>query len=186
MFAIAFLPVILYLCLELVRRRPIQEVKMNHGSSFLIGVVFAWMIVVPTLIWLFVSHLGYWPIGRLWQGTLYLGTLMSLVGVWIRYSAISMLGRYYSRSVGIQAEHKLIQSGWYRWIRHPGYLGTLVTFVGFGLATGSWLSVLFNTSVFFIAYTYRIKTEEMALISHFGESYRHYQERTWRIIPFVF
>jgi len=152
---------------------------MNRASSVLIGAVFGWTIMVPIVLF-------FVPLFRLPQYTIILGTVISLLGVWIRYSAMTTMGRYYSRSIGIQAEHELIQTGWYRFVRHPGYLGTILTFIGFGLALESWLSLIFNTVLLLVAYAYRIKVEEAALISHFGDSYASYQKHTWRLIPFLY
>lgn len=180
MFLLSFVPVILYLFLEFVRREPIKEEKLNRGSSILVGAVFAWMIIIPTIIYLSVH------VWRLPSYAIVGGTLVGVAGVWVRYSAIAMLGRFYSRNVGIQEKHDLIRTGWYRFIRHPGYLGTLLTFLGFAFATESWLSVITNAVLFFVAYSYRIKVEETALASHFGDSYRRYQEKSWRLIPFIY
>jgi len=50
--------------------------------------------------------------------------------------------RFFSPVVRIQAErgHHLITGGPYRYIRHPGYVASLATCLGSGLALGSWLS----------------------------------------------
>lgn len=180
MLLIAFIPVLLYLFLEFARRDPIKEAKKNRGSSMLIGSVFAWMFIIPTIIHLFV-HVWVLP-----TYTIAVGVFISFGGVWIRYAAMAMLGRFYSRNVGIQEKHELIQTGWYRLIRHPGYLGTCLTFLGFALATASSLSVLFDGLLFFSAYTYRIRVEETALVAHFGDAYVRYQQKTWRLIPFIY
>ncbi len=171
---------ILYVFLESMRRAPVKEEKLNRGSSILIVAALTWMIITPTIIHLFVH------VWRLPPFAMIVGILVGIAGVWVRFSAIAMLGRFYSRNVGIQEKHELIQTGWYRFVRHPGYLGTLLTFLGFAFATESWLSVIINVVLFFIVYLYRIKVEETALVSHFGDSYRRYQEKTWRLIPFIY
>lgn len=50
------------------------------------------------------------------------------------------VNRFFSPVVRIQAErgHHVITAGPYRWVRHPGYLGSLVMCAGSGLALGSW------------------------------------------------
>lgn len=180
MFFLVYIPLVLYFLIEFMRCSPVKEEKQNRGSTFLIGVVFALMVIVPELIYPFVH------IWRLPHYALTIGIIVGLVGVLVRFSAVTTLGRFYSRNVGIQEKHELIQTGWYRIIRHPGYLGTLLTFLGYAIATQSVLSVIINMVLFFVAYSYRIRTEEAALVSQFGDSYRQYQKKTWRIIPFIY
>jgi protein-S-isoprenylcysteine O-methyltransferase Ste14 len=112
--------------------------------------------------------------------------MLGMFGLVIRFSAMRTLGRFYSRNISIQGEHKLIQSGLYRYIRNPGYLGTLVTYLGFAVSTSVWLSVLLNLGLFFAAYPHRIKVEEQALVSEFGNTYKNYMERSWRLIPLLY
>ena len=163
-----------------MRRSPVKEEKQDHGSTFLVGVIFALMVIVPETIYPFVH------VWRLPHDALTVGIFVGLVGVLVRFSAVTTLGRFYSRNVGIQEKHELIQTGWYRIIRHPGYLGTLLTFLGYAIATQSALSVIINVVLFFVAYSYRIRTEEATLVSQFGDSYRQYQKNTWRLIPFIY
>ncbi|MGH8160559.1 MAG: methyltransferase family protein, partial [Gammaproteobacteria bacterium] len=69
--------------------------------------------------------------------------------------------------------------------RHPSYSGTLVTIVGFGLATTNWLSLLLVLACSLVGYSYRVHVEEQALCDALGEAYRDYMHRTRRFIPFV-
>lgn len=178
MFVFAYLPILMYFLLEFTRKTPIKEDKQNRGSSILIGAVLTWMVIIPTVIYFFAAIHS--------ELLLYIGVVVGAAGVWIRYSSIKTLGRFYSRNIGIQGEHTVVQSGWYRFIRHPGYLGTFLTYLGFAVSTSSWISVGVNIILFMIAYSYRIKVEEQALVSMFGEKYTEYQRRTWRMIPFLF
>ncbi|MEY9972078.1 protein-S-isoprenylcysteine O-methyltransferase Ste14 [Lysinibacillus sp. RC46] len=86
----------------------------------------------------------------------------------------------------MQGEHKLIQNGLYKYIRHPGYLGSFLTFLGFAISSSSFISIIINIILFFLAYSYRIKIEEKILFTLFGEQYKQYQSNTWRIIPFLY
>jgi protein-S-isoprenylcysteine O-methyltransferase Ste14 len=79
--------------------------------------------------------------------------------------------------------HKIIDKGLYGIIRHPSYLGSLVTFAGLGLALENWLSLLVLLALPVAATLYRISVEEKALLDHFGSAYRDYMRRTKRLIP---
>ncbi len=113
------------------------------------------------------------------------GIALMLAGVAFRWYSIRVLGRYFTAVVAIQPEHQIIEAGPYHWLRHPSYSGALVTFLGFALALGNWLSLLIIGVFTAIGYGYRISVEEKALLSAFGDAYRHYMKRTKRIIPFV-
>jgi protein-S-isoprenylcysteine O-methyltransferase Ste14 len=54
------------------------------------------------------------------------------------------VNRFFSPAIWIQKEsgHKVVRSGPYGLVRHPGYLGMIVAFTASGLALGSWWSVL--------------------------------------------
>ncbi|MGG0291053.1 isoprenylcysteine carboxylmethyltransferase family protein [Bacillus pacificus] len=178
MFLIAYLPIFLYLLLEFYRSSPIKEEKQNRGSSFFIGVVFALMLTIPEIMYFFTVNKIH--------SLLFFGVIIALIGVWIRFYSMKILGRFYSRNVGMQGGHKLIQKGLYKYVRHPGYLGSFLTFLGFAISSSSFIAVIINIILFFLVYSYRIKIEERILITLFGEQYKQYQSKTWRIIPFLY
>jgi protein-S-isoprenylcysteine O-methyltransferase len=107
-------------------------------------------------------------------------------GVALRRYAVSALGRLWVHEVAIQAQHEVIEAGPYRWIRHPAYTGSLLGFVGVGLAMGNWAALLVIAAVPMLAYAYRVSVEERALAAALGDQYRAYMRRTRRFIPFVF
>lgn len=181
LFLFAYLPIVAYFSLELLRRSPIKEERKDEKSTTIVGAALAGMIVVPTLIQFLLPQVLL-PVPSL----LYVGILVGFIGVWIRYSAITTLGRYYSRNIALQGEQTIVEIGWYRYIRHPGYLGTFLLCLGFAISTSSLLAIGINVLVFFAAYSYRIEVEERALIEAFGDKYRNYISRTWRLIPFVY
>jgi len=114
------------------------------------------------------------------------GLLLFLGGLIWRWYSIGYLGRYFTVDVSISAEHKLIDSGPYRYIRHPTYTGALLAFFGLGFCFGNWLSILFMTVPIIAAFLWRIRIEERALTDALGEEYRAYTQRTKRLIPFVY
>lgn len=116
-----------------------------------------------------------------WAGVACLGT-----GIALRRYAIWALGRLWVHEVAIQAEHQVIEVGPYRWIRHPAYSGSLLAFIGVGLAMGNWAALLVIAAVPMMAYAYRVSVEERALAAALGDAYRAYMRRTRRFIPFVF
>jgi protein-S-isoprenylcysteine O-methyltransferase Ste14 len=109
-----------------------------------------------------------------------------VVGLAIRWTAIVTLGRFFTVDVAIARDHRLVQRGLYRHVRHPSYTGLLVAFLGTALAFGSWWSVLVVMVPATAAFCARIAVEERALRGALGEEYEEYCERTWRLLPGIF
>ena len=122
-----------------------------------------------------------WPPG--WIS--WLGLTLFVVGILLRWYSIVRLGRFFTVDVSIGAGHKVIDSGPYRFVRHPSYSGALLAFVGFGLCLHNWLALLVLLIPITGAFLWRIHVEERALTHALGNEYRHYASRTKRLIPFV-
>ncbi|GGE29831.1 farnesyl cysteine carboxyl-methyltransferase [Marinithermofilum abyssi] len=177
MFWLALLPVMFYCLLEILRRRPLDEIREYPESTWFIGVSLFAMTTAPMYTLASSSPDPNWVIT---------GVTTGIAGVALRAWAMITLGRLFSRNIGIQKEHRLIQTGCYRYIRHPGYLGTWMAFTGFALTTGTLWPVLFNSICFLIVYSYRMNVEEIMLTATFGDQYLYYRARTWRLIPYIY
>lgn len=120
-----------------------------------------------------------------WPALRWLGVSFFAAGDMIRLLALRELGSQYSALLTIQADHRLIQTGLYRRIRHPFYLGQVVAEPGIMLALRSPLAILIvAASVPFVVK--RMNREEQILLDHFGDSYRSYCARTYRLLPHVY
>lgn len=120
-----------------------------------------------------------------WPALRWLGVSFFAAGDMIRLLALRELGRQYSALLTIQAEHRLIQTGLYRRIRHPFYLGQMLAEPGIMLALRSPLAILIvAASIPFVVK--RIHREELILLDHFGENYRSYCEHTKRLLPHIY
>jgi protein-S-isoprenylcysteine O-methyltransferase len=115
-----------------------------------------------------------------------IGVALFLAGVLLRWYSIVHLGRFFTVDVAIAAGHKVIETGPYRFVRHPSYTGALLAFVGFGLCLRNWMAVLLLLIPITAAFLWRIKVEERALHDALGDGYGGYAARTKRLIPFVY
>ena len=109
--------------------------------------------------------------------------VLLVVGLGIRWVAILTLGRYFTVNVAIQDQQPVIQTGLYRFIRHPSYAGMLLAFVGLGVYFESWLSLLLLLVPITAAVMNRISKEEAVLLTALGPRYAAYCARTKRLIP---
>jgi len=116
----------------------------------------------------------------------YAGLAMIVLGIAFRFWAVASLRSFFSYTVQIKEGHRVIESGPYRFVRHPAYAGSLLTMVGVGFALQSWGAVLLIAAVFLAVFGYRIQVEERALVDSLGEEYLSYAKRVRRMIPFVF
>jgi len=107
-------------------------------------------------------------------------------GLGIRWAAILTLGRFFNTAVTIHADHRLIRSGPFRWVRHPSYAGVLLAFLGLGVSFGNWLSLLVLCGPILAAVLHRIRVEEAALVEALGAEYTAYRKATRRLIPGLF
>jgi protein-S-isoprenylcysteine O-methyltransferase len=110
---------------------------------------------------------------------------LMLCGLAIRWAAILTLGRYFTVNVAIARDHRIVQSGLYRFVRHPSYSGLLLAFVGMGLSFHNWLSLALLILPITGALALRIAVEERALRAAFGAEYEAYSARTWRLVPWL-
>lgn len=127
-------------------------------------------------------------LGRIyhWNTFFVTGVTMVIIGMFIRIKSILTLKQHFTYTVTQIENHELIETGLYKNIRHPGYLGQLLIFIGTSVALSNWLSIIFMTIAVLIGYLYRISVEERFMIRQIGEKYIGYQKRTKRLIPWVY
>jgi protein-S-isoprenylcysteine O-methyltransferase len=170
------------LYLAFTRHSRTQAVSKDRRSLFVL-----WTVIIVSL-WLGIQMIWLFPRATLPypRGFYFLGLILFLAGLALRWYSIGYLGRYFTVNVSISAEHTLIDSGPYRYVRHPTYTGALLAFVGLGFCFGNWLTILFLTVPIIGGFLWRIWIEERALIEALGENYRAYMQRTKRLIPRVY
>jgi protein-S-isoprenylcysteine O-methyltransferase Ste14 len=113
-----------------------------------------------------------------------LGLALMLIGMALRWYSIRVLGRSFTTTVMTRPDQVVVESGPYRWIRHPSYTGGLLTVLGILVCLTNPVSFL-GLLPPLIGYTYRIRVEESALVRNLGEPYQSYMRRTKRLIPFL-
>ncbi len=117
--------------------------------------------------------------------TLLLGSLLYFPGLALVLWARLTLGRMYfvsSASVApLYADHRLVTGGPFAFVRHPMYLGILLTGLGGILIYWTWTFV-FVTGNFF-GLVFRARREEQALAAALGREWESYHSRVPAWIP---
>lgn len=101
----------------------------------------------------------------------YVGLLLTVVGIAIRWIAIVTLGRQFTVDVSIVRDHEIVDHGIYGHVRHPTYAGLLLSFLALAVAYENWICLLAIIPPITAAYFYRVAVEEKAPIAHFGAAY---------------
>ena len=104
-----------------------------------------------------------------------------LLAVWARRH----LGSNWSGEVRIAAEHQLVRSGPYRFIRHPIYTAVLGMYCGVAIVSGE-IHAPIAVVIVALAYYRKIRLEERAMAATFGADHEAYQRDTWSLVPFLF
>src|SRR6202163_4720968 len=112
------------------------------------------------------------------------GLVLMLAGIALRWYAVWVLGASFTVDVATRPGQPVVESGPYRWIRHPSYTGGLLTVLGVLVCCCNPVSLV-ALSIALAGYAYRIRIEERALATDLGAPYREYMRRTKRLIPFV-
>jgi protein-S-isoprenylcysteine O-methyltransferase Ste14 len=156
----------------------------DKGTTQFIGVAFAvsWAILFLTAL------LNQFQIATIEPHLIFIaiGVVLMATGVVLRIIAMRTLGKFFTRTLRMREEHHVISDGIYRRIRHPGYLGDIVLFVGSVIATSNVLTVGLILGVILPAFVRRIATEERMLTELIGQEYSAYKSRTWKLIPFIY
>ena len=100
------------------------------------------------------------------------------------YAEVLRENAYLSRTIEVQENQKVIDTGLYGIVRHPMYMTTLLLFLSIPLVLGSVIS--FAVMILYIPLiVIRIKNEEKVLESGL-EGYSEYKKKVkYRLIPFI-
>ena len=133
--------------------------------------------------------LSFQRIGHFGNGSQLLpiaGLMLIGCGLLVRWVAVFSLKRQFTVDVSITKDHRIVRNGIYRFVRHPAYAGSLLSFLGLALCFSNYISLLIVFVPICLAFLYRIHIEEDALINAFGSEYLDYCASTKRLIPGIF
>ncbi len=113
------------------------------------------------------------------------GMVLLTIGIVFLYLAFRTFDGAEFLGLKQETQSRLVQTGMYRYVRHPLYFATIILILGLFLLIPSQKMLL----VLLIAYLYILVgsyLEEQKLILLFGKEYENYQKRVKALIPFLF
>ncbi len=119
----------------------------------------------------------------LWWPTFVIGLACSVASFAIRWAAIRALGRFWSLHVEMREGHEFVSTGPFAHARHPVYFSMILELLGIGLILNAWISLAVVFLIFTPTLIARVRIEEQALLTQFGDAYRKYMRNTPAIIP---
>jgi protein-S-isoprenylcysteine O-methyltransferase len=170
------------IALVLFRRSGAGSTSHDSGSIVRLNAVIYSSVAIAISVGLF--GIGMIPGTRLILASI--GLALILLGLGLRWTAILTLRRFFTVNVAIQPGHRIVKKGLYGFIRHPSYLGSIVSFIGLGLALSNWIALALLIVPIILAFIRRIGVEEQALAQEFGSEYNDYCRTTWCLIPWLY
>ncbi|KIJ56619.1 hypothetical protein M422DRAFT_149757 [Sphaerobolus stellatus SS14] len=115
------------------------------------------------------------------------GIALTVVGQIVRSTAMVHAATNFSHPVAFKKEagHVLVSDGIYRWLRHPSYTGFFYWALGTQLVLQNSISFVGFAVVLWRFFYFRIRAEEKALVSFFGDDYVLYRKKVGTLIPCI-
>jgi protein-S-isoprenylcysteine O-methyltransferase Ste14 len=113
------------------------------------------------------------------------GLLLVIAAALLRLWTRQALKEMYTGHIQVMVGHHLVQTGPYRWVRHPGYTGFVLLALGISVGYASFIGLVAILALMLPALAYRMQVEEKLLTQEFGDQYRAYSRGTKRLVPGV-
>jgi protein-S-isoprenylcysteine O-methyltransferase Ste14 len=163
-----------------VHRTTKSESSTSRGVHLVLVSVAFVLIAIPALR---VGPLGWHWLPRL-RFVFFFGATVLVANLALAVWARRHLGQYWSGTITVKEEHRLIQSGPYSFVRHPIYAGFVGGMIGTAIALGELRGIL-SALLLIAAYLRKIRIEEKWLVERFGQTYMDYRKKVKALIPFV-
>lgn len=163
---------------ELLRKRlnMREEQKEQKGVILLSGLMFLAAFILAGL-----NYRLQWYMLPLWIS--YAAAVVFLIG-YLLFAEVLRENAYLSRTVEVQENQKVIDTGLYGIVRHPMYMSTLILFLAMPLILGSPIS--FAIMLLYIPIIRARMNNEEKVLEEGLEGYTEYKNRVrYRVIPFI-
>ncbi|MEM7064842.1 MAG: protein-S-isoprenylcysteine O-methyltransferase [Cyanobacteria bacterium P01_B01_bin.77] len=167
-----------------IKQNTIIDNRKTPLENGLLTFVFLGMVILPliyicTPLFNFVNY--SLPV---WANVL--GIVTFAIALYLFWRSHHDLGKNWSPTLQVRAEHTLITNGIYQSIRHPMYTAIWLWTIAQALLLTNWIAGLSGVITFGTLYFFRVGNEENMMLEQFGEQYQTYRQRTKRLVPFLF
>ena len=121
---------------------------------------------------------------QIWQPVL--GAVLFAGALYLFRRTHKDLGRNWSVTLEVREQHALVTEGIYKSVRHPMYSAFWLWAVAQAVLLPNWVAGIAGIVGFGTLFFLRVGKEEAMMLATFGDSYRSYMQRTWRVLPGVF
>lgn len=142
-----------------------------------------WSVFIIQLFAIVETTYFRFPDSMLWNAYTSISLLLIISGLLLRTWSIYTLGDFFTMHLSVQNKHKVINSGPYKYLRHPSYLGAFMIYIGIPFFLHAWFSSIVAVIILPIIWLRRIYYEEKMLVEKLGEEYLSYCKSVKRIIP---
>lgn len=155
-------------------QKKVVEVSASKWGIFLQMIGFA-------LTWAYVRPLGF----EKSTASLIVSMILAPVSTAVGWSAARHIGRHWRFEAALNEDHELVQTGPYRWVRHPIYGSMLGMLLATGFAWAWWPMQVAGLVFCLIGTEIRIRAEDRLLSGRFPEFFAAYRSRVPAYIPFL-
>ena len=166
------------------RKTPVADCRDRRREQMLMVISYSGLFAIPLIYVLtgepkFADY-EFHPI-QAWIGTLVLAAGMALL-----YCTHRDLGRAWSITLEIRDQHTLVTHGIYERLRHPMYAAFWLWAISQALLLPNWIAGFSGVMGFGTLFFARVGYEERMMLETFGDDYRAYMARTYRLIPGIY
>jgi protein-S-isoprenylcysteine O-methyltransferase Ste14 len=159
-----------------------MAVEANHRSTFRNFAATTILHITPALFYFVIP-----PHFRLSTASVLAGLACGVLACWLRFSAMAALSESFTAGLRVAKDQKVIRTGVYAWVRHPGYLANLIIFTASStLVSQNWWCILFTIVVFAYVWHLRIVAEEKLLRTTLPDYAVYSRDVQSRLLPGIY
>jgi len=155
-------------------QKEVASAPASRWGIFLVMVGFAFA-------WAYVRPVGF----QKSTGSLIASMILGPPAVVLVWVAARHLGKQWRYKAALSEDHELIQTGPYRWLRHPIYASMLCMLLATVTAWTWWPLGVASIVAFLAGTEIRVRAEDRLLSERFKDSFLAYRSRAFAYIPFI-
>jgi protein-S-isoprenylcysteine O-methyltransferase Ste14 len=166
------------------RKTPVAQRRDPLREKALMAISYSGLFVIP-LIYVLADQPKF-AVYTFHPFQAWLGTLVLIAAMALLFRTHRDLGRVWSITLEIRERHTLVTSGFYKRLRHPMYSAFWLWALSQALLLPNWIAGLSGVVGFGTLFFARVGHEERMMLETFGDEYRAYMARTYRLIPGIY